>query len=80
MSARQNIPPDLQSSIKPIHNTPILHLAILNDNKHCLRPLAEPVRVGRPSLNFLEWNGTELLCTEGHGLLSIPEIESSSWR
>ena len=46
--------------------------------KHCLRPLAEPIRVGRPSHNFLEWNGTELLCAEGHGLLSLPEIETSS--
>jgi hypothetical protein len=48
--------------------------------KYCLRPLAEPVRVGRPSHNFLEWSGTELLCIEGHGLLSIPEIESSFCR
>jgi hypothetical protein len=57
------------------------HWAALDCNlrcKHCLRSLAEPVRVGRPSHNFLEWNGFELLCMEGHGLLSIPEIETSS--
>jgi hypothetical protein len=47
--------------------------------KHCLRSLAVPVRVGRPSHNFLEWNGIELPCTEGHGVLSIPEIETSSY-
>lgn len=46
--------------------------------KHCLCSLAKPVRVGRPSHNFLEWNGFELLCMKGHGLLSIPEVETSS--
>lgn len=45
--------------------------------KECLRLLASPTRVGRPSYNFLEWNGTELACREGHGLLSIPELETS---
>jgi len=58
------------------------HWAALDCNlrcKHCLRSLAEPVRVGLPSHNFLEWNGSELLCTRGHGVLSIPEIESSSF-
>lgn len=50
-----------------------------NRCKHCLRALATPARVGRPSWNFLDSNGTELLCKDGHGLLSIPEIETS-WR
>jgi len=45
--------------------------------KHCLRSLSAPARVGRPSYNFLEWNGTEMLCRMGHGLLSVPEIETS---
>jgi hypothetical protein len=45
--------------------------------KHCLHALATPARVGRPSRNLLEWNGTELLCKHGHGLLSIPEMETS---
>ncbi len=45
--------------------------------KHCLRSLAAPARVGRPSWNFLEYNGTELACRDGHGLLTIPEIETS---
>lgn len=47
--------------------------------KHCLRALTTPARVGRPSWNFLDSNGTELLCKDGHGLLSVPEIETS-WR
>lgn len=50
-----------------------------NRCKHCLRSLSTPARVGRPSWNFLDSNGTELLCKDGHGLLSIPEIETS-WR
>jgi hypothetical protein len=45
--------------------------------KHCLRSLTTPARVGRPSHNLLEWNGTELSCKHGHGLLNIPEIETS---
>ena len=45
--------------------------------KHCLRSLSTPARVGRPSHNLLEWNGTELNCKHGHGLLSIPEMETS---
>lgn len=45
--------------------------------KECLRSLMTPARVGRPSHNLLEWNGTELSCKHGHGLLNIPEIETS---
>jgi len=46
---------------------------------HCVALLAPPARVGRPSHILLEWNGTELACRKGHGLLSIPELETS-WR
>ena len=45
--------------------------------QHCLRLLAPPRRIGRPSWNFLEYNGTELSCRDGHGLLTVPEIETS---
>ncbi len=45
--------------------------------KHCLPSLATPALVGRPSHNLLEWNGTELSCKRGHGLLSVPEMETS---
>jgi len=45
--------------------------------QHCLCSLASPARVGRPSWNFLEFNGTELVCKHGHGHLSVPEIETS---
>lgn len=47
--------------------------------KHCLCSLATPARVGRPSHNLLEWNGTEQICKQGHGHLSVSEMESS-WR
>lgn len=45
--------------------------------KQCLRSLTSPARVGRPSYNLLEWNGTEQACSQGHGSLSVPEMETS---
>jgi hypothetical protein len=45
--------------------------------KVCVHALAGPARVGRPSHNLLEWNGEELSCRHGHGLLSVPEMETS---
>jgi hypothetical protein len=43
----------------------------------CLRLLSNPVRVGLASRSFLAWNGTELICAGGHGLLHIPELPTS---
>ena len=43
----------------------------------CLAQLGFPARVGEPSRNFLTWNGTELICTGGHGLLHVPELPTS---
>ena len=43
----------------------------------CLRLLTNPARVGQASQNFLAWNGTELMCSVGHGLLHIPELPTS---
>jgi len=43
----------------------------------CLRRLSSPARVGQASCNFLSWNGTELFCVRGHGLLHIPELPTS---
>jgi hypothetical protein len=39
----------------------------------CLRLLANPVRIGESSRILLEWNGTELMCLKGHGLLHVSE-------
>jgi hypothetical protein len=43
----------------------------------CLRLLTNPARVGQPSRNFLAFNGTELICAGGHGLMHVPELPSS---
>lgn len=45
--------------------------------QQCLRMLSRPTRVGMASRNFLEWNGTELICAEGHGLLHVAEMHGS---
>jgi hypothetical protein len=54
---------------------------ILQDQRRrcpeCLRLLSNPARVGQASCNFLSWNGTELFCSRGHGLLHIPELPTS---
>jgi hypothetical protein len=44
----------------------------------CLGKLTHPARVGQPSRSFLAWNGTELICIGGHGLLHVPEM-ATSW-
>jgi hypothetical protein len=43
----------------------------------CLRLLCFPVRIGCPGCLLLDWSGTELLCTEGHGVLHVPHLLSS---
>lgn len=43
----------------------------------CLGKLTHPARVGYPSRNFLAWNGTELICAGGHGLLHVPALPTS---
>jgi hypothetical protein len=43
----------------------------------CLGRLTHPARVGQPSRTFLAWNGTELMCAGGHGLLHVPELPTS---
>lgn len=54
---------------------------ILQDQRRrcpvCLRRLSNPARVGQIGCNFLAWNGTELFCSRGHGLLYIPEMPTS---
>jgi len=53
----------------------------LNDQRRrcpvCLRVLTNPTLIGAPSRTLLEWYGTELICTKGHGLLHVPEIPNS---
>jgi hypothetical protein len=44
----------------------------------CLQLLSNPAQVGRASHSFLDWSGTEWICTRGHGFLHIPEL-TTSW-
>ncbi len=44
----------------------------------CQRWLCFPVRIGCPGCLLLDWAGTELLCTEGHGVLHVPHM-APSW-
>ncbi len=44
----------------------------------CLRLLCFPVRIGCPGCLLLDWSGTELLCSEGHGVLHVPLL-APSW-
>jgi len=45
----------------------------------CLRLLSTPTRIGGASHVFLAWYGTEFICLQGHGLLYVPEIPTSSY-
>jgi hypothetical protein len=59
-----------------------LRWAVIDQRRRCpvcLRLLTNPTRIGGPSQTFLEWYGTELICSQGHGLLYVPEIASSCY-
>jgi hypothetical protein len=43
----------------------------------CLRLLTQTVRIGTASQTFLEWYGAESLCSRGHGLLHLPETQTT---
>lgn len=45
----------------------------------CLELLRNPVRIGQPSHIMLDWYGTELMCSRGHGLLHTAETPTSSY-
>jgi len=42
----------------------------------CLRRLGSPIRVGAPGHVLLSWSGTEMVCSEGHGVLYIPDTHA----
>jgi len=54
---------------------------ILRDQRRrcpvCLGRVRHPAKVGHPSRTFLAWNGTEMICAGGHGLLHVPEMPTS---
>jgi hypothetical protein len=43
----------------------------------CLERLEHESYVGVPARLFLDWWGTELVCSQGHGLLHVPEMKAS---
>ncbi|HJZ99196.1 MAG TPA: hypothetical protein VKE70_21950 [Candidatus Solibacter sp.] len=45
----------------------------------CLRRLTNPVRFGQAAHALLDWYGTELICSAGHGMMHVPEIPTSSY-
>lgn len=45
----------------------------------CLRLLEKPVRIGVSPAGFLGWNGVEIMCCMGHGLLYVPESPSDHY-
>ena len=46
--------------------------------RECLQLLTLPVRIGSPGRMLLDWSGTELLCSKGHGILHVPHLETSA--
>jgi len=50
----------------------------------CLRRLGNPIRTGAPGYVLLNWSGTEMVCSEGHGVLYLPDshaewLEQERW-
>jgi hypothetical protein len=43
----------------------------------CLRRPGYPVRIGPPGNVLLNWSGTEMMCTEGHGVLYLADSEAN---
>ncbi len=43
----------------------------------CLRRLGHEASVGVPGYSLLDYWGSELVCSDGHGLLYIPELKAS---
>src|SRR5208337_929294 len=48
--------------------------------QECLRLLAYPAPIRRPSHTLFEWYGTEFACPKGHGLLHVPDTMAISCR
>src|SRR5271166_301633 len=44
----------------------------------CLRRLQLPVEIGCPGSVLLNWAGTEMVCSEGHGVLYLPDSAANS--
>jgi len=45
--------------------------------RSCLRRMGSPIRIGAPGHVLLNWSGTEMVCSEGHGVLYMPDSEAN---
>jgi hypothetical protein len=45
--------------------------------RFCLKRLGHEISVGAPAYLLLDWGGTELVCSQGHGMLHVPEMPTS---
>lgn len=43
----------------------------------CLRRLGIPIMIGIPGYVLLNWSGTEMVCSAGHGSLYLPDSEAN---
>jgi hypothetical protein len=43
----------------------------------CLRRLGIPIPIGAPGHVLLNWSGTEMVCSEGHGVLYLRDSENN---
>jgi len=43
----------------------------------CLRRLGTPIPIGAPGRVLLDWSGTEMVCSEGHGVLYLPDSQTN---
>ena len=43
----------------------------------CLRRLGTPIPIGAPGHVLLDWSGTEMVCSEGHGVLYLPDSQAN---
>ena len=43
----------------------------------CLRRLGTPIQIGAPGYVLLDWSGTEMVCSEGHGVLYLPDSQAN---
>jgi len=43
----------------------------------CLRRLGTPIAIGAPGHVLLDWSGTEMVCSEGHGVLYLPDSQAN---
>jgi hypothetical protein len=43
----------------------------------CLRTLGTPIQIGAVGHVLLDWSGTEMVCSEGHGVLYLPDSQAN---